>query len=366
MLWGKREDMVVYGTSPFNSEPPLSALAGSDVTPLDAFYTRNHGEIPIIGRAEWQLTVGGLVDRELTITFDELTTGYPTHRVVATLQCAGNRRSGFTAIREIPGEDPWRGGATSTADWHGVRLADVLRAAGVTEAEGLHVEFVGPDLADELSPPQPYGSSIPLSKALAPEVLLAWQMNGAPLPDVHGGPVRVVVPGYIGARSVKWVNSITVRDSPSDNYFQATVYHLLPADADPETTDPATGISLSSVALNSEILVPEDGATIPPGPLTITGYAYAGDHRRVVRVDVSLDDGRTWRQAHLQPQRSPWAWRLWSLDADVAAGPLHIAARAWDDTGALQPESAESLWNPKGYANNSWPVAQVTVDGRDA
>jgi sulfite oxidase len=362
MLWGKRDDMVVHGTSPFNSEPRLSALAENEITPVDTFYTRNHGAIPEISDTEWRLSVGGLVERELTMTFDELVTGYPTYTVVATLQCAGNRRSGFNEIREVTDEDPWRGGATSTAEWSGARLADVLRAAGASDADGLHVEFLGSDLADELSPPRPYGSSVPLSKALSSEVLLAWRMNGAALPDVHGGPVRVVVPGYIGARSVKWVNAVTIRDSPSDNYFQASVYRLLPADADPDTTDPATGIPLSSVTLNCEILVPDDGAVVPAGALTIRGYAYAGDDRDVARVDVSLDCGATWRQAQLSPQLSPWSWRLWSLDAEAAPpGRLDIVARAWDNTGALQSESAEALWNPKGYANNSWPRLRVTV-----
>lgn len=186
-------------------------------------------------------------------------------------------------------------------------------------------------------------------------------MNGEPLPEVHGGPVRVVVPGYIGARSVKWVTGITVQDKPSDNYFQAHAYHVLPADADPETTDPSAGISLSSIALNSEILVPEDGTSVSAGRQTVRGYAFAGDGRFIERVDVSLDAGRSWRQAELQPQRSPWSWRMWSCVADLAPGEVEIVARAWDSSGTMQPESAAKLWNPKGYANNAWPRARVTV-----
>ena len=218
-----------------------------------------------------------------------------------------------------------------------------------------------PDIAEDASPPQRYGSSIPLSKAMSSEVLLAWEMNGGPLPSLHGGPVRVVVPGYIGARSVKWISSVIVQDAPSDNYFQAQVYRLLPADADPDTADPSTGIPLSSVSLNSEILVPDDGDSIPAGRLTIRGYAFAGDDRGIARVDVSVDGGESWQQADLAPQRSPWSWRLWALDVDVDPGPLRITARAWDNTGGLQPESAEALWNPKGYANNSWAKVHATV-----
>jgi sulfite oxidase len=231
----------------------------------------------------------------------------------------------------------------------------------VRYADGLHVAFEAPDIAEDASPRQPYGSSVPLSKAVSSEVLLAWEMNGGPLPSLHGGPVRVVVPGYIGARSVKWISRVTVQDAPSDNYFQAQVYRLLPADADPGTADPSTGIPLSSAGLNSEILVPDDGDSIAAGRFTIRGYAFAGDDRGIARVDVSLDGGGTWQQADLAPQRSPWSWRLWSLDVEVAEGPLHIIARAWDNAGNLQPESAEALWNPKGYANNSWANVHATA-----
>ena len=353
--------MIVHDTEPFNSEPPRAALAEADITGVDTFYTRNHGEIPTIAERDWRLSVGGLVDGAQTITLDELTSRFAAHAVVATLQCAGNRRAGFNEIREIKGEDPWGAGATSTAEWRGARLADVLEAAGVRHDDGLHVAFEAPDVAEDASPRQPYGSSIPLLKALSPEVLLAWEMNGEPLPGLHGGPVRVVVPGYIGARSVKWVTAVSVQERPSDNYFQAQVYHLLPADADPGTSDPGTGIPLSSVGLNSEILAPDDGDSIAAGPFTIRGYAFAGDGRGIARVDVSTDGGESWRQADLAPQRSPWSWRFWSLDVDVAPGQLRITARAWDNTGALQPESAEALWNPKGYANNSWPKVHATV-----
>jgi sulfite oxidase len=360
-LWGKRDDMIVRGRLPYNAEPPPAVLAGSDITPIDAFYARNHGPFPDIAPRQWQLTVDGCVDRPLTLTYDQLTTDFEQHSVVATLACAGNRRAELLRLRPIPGKDPWAHGAISTAEWRGVRLADVLKAAGVHRDDGLNVAFEAPDVAQEARPVQRYGSSIPLSKAMSHEVLLAWQMNSEPLPRAHGGPVRVVVPGYIGARSVKWVTAITVQPDPSENYFQSLDYRILHPDADPDTARAGEGISLSSLALNCDILDPTDDDRVPRGRLTIRGYGIAGDGRSVERIDVSLDDGLTWRQADLQPALSTWSWRPWSLTVDVAPGPLRITARAWDDTAAVQPESPASLWNPRGYNNHAWARVALSV-----
>jgi sulfite oxidase len=174
-MWGKRSDTVVHGQSPFNAEPSRSALAGRGITPLDTFNSRNHGPIPAIAPQEWRLAVTGLVTHELTFTFDELTSRFIPCSVVATLQCAGNRRAGFTEVRKIPGEDPWGPCATSTAEWRGVRLRDVLDAAGAHTGEGLYVAFTAPDVSSLASPAQSYGSSIPLPKARSDEVLLAWE-----------------------------------------------------------------------------------------------------------------------------------------------------------------------------------------------
>lgn len=360
-LWGKRDDMIVRGRLPYNAEPPAAVLARSDITPIDAFYARNHGPIPDISPRQWRLRVDGCVDEPLTLTYDRLTTEFDRHSVVATLACAGNRRAEMLRVRPIPGKDPWAHGAISTARWGGVRLADVLAAARYHDDDGLHVAFEAPDSAEEARPVQCYGSSIPLSKALSGEVLLAFQMNSEPLPRAHGGPVRVVVPGYVGARSVKWVTGIRVQSGPSDNYFQAHDYRILPPETDADTVGPGEGIPLSSLALNCDILEPTDGDQVPAGELTIRGYGIAGDGRSVERVDVSVDNGLTWRQADLHPAPSKWSWRPWSLRVDVEPGPLCIAARAWDDTGALQPESVASLWNPRGYGNNAWAVVPVRV-----
>jgi sulfite oxidase len=354
--WGKREDMVVHGTDPYNAEPAPHALAGRHLTPVDTFYTRNHGPVPTLDPATWQLRIDGLVTTPLELSMAALEENFEQHTVTATLQCAGNRRVDLNEVRHVPGEDPWGPGATSTATWTGARLADVLRAAGL-QKHARHVCFSAPDRTEPATPSHTYGSSVEIQKALSDEVLLAWQMNGHALPAVHGAPVRVVVPGYIGARSVKWLDRVTASLRPSDNYFQETAYRLIPANGTP---GPGNGMSIGPVPLSCAILTPADSTTLPVGPTEVHGYAYAGD-RDIARVDLSLDDGATWIEADLDHQGGPWTWCLWRITLPLQEGTARISARAWDTAGATQPRSACEVWNPKGYLNTSWARVTVTV-----
>ncbi|SDX91918.1 sulfite oxidase [Modestobacter sp. DSM 44400] len=358
--WDKREDMLVHEQDPYNAEPPVSALAGHPVTAVDTFYSRNHGPVPDLDPTSWRLRVDGLVEHPVELSLADLQARFVERTLPVTLQCAGNRRAGLIAVRDIPGEDPWQGGATSTATWTGVALGDVLDAAGLLE-EAQHVCFQAPDVSHIPDPPEAYGASVPVGKATSPEVLLAWAMNGRALTPVHGAPVRLVVPGWIGARSVKWLQHVTASAESFPGHFQATAYRLLPPAADPGTADAAAGPSLGPVALNCEILAPGDGQTRPAGPVTVTGYAYAGEDRTVERVDVSADRGVTWVQARVDAPDGPWTWQHWRIDVDLPPGTTELTARAWDPTGALQPQQPEDLWNPKGYVNNSWARVRVTA-----
>ena len=353
--YGKRPDLIVHEEEPFNAEPGLAALAEGSLTPTDAFYVRGHGAVPEIAPDAWRLKIHGLVERELELSLDTLKKELREHEVTATLQCAGNRRAGLIAIRDIPGEAPWGPGATGTATWTGVSLPDVLALASPLGGAA-HVGFDGADLCPEAEPAQRFGGSIPLDKALRREVLLAWAMNGEPLPAVHGAPLRVVVPGYIGARSVKWLERIEVRSEPSFGYFQHVAYRLLPEDGTPA---PGAGVPLGLVALNADVLSPADGETVPAGPVEILGYAFAGGERHVARVDVSLDGGVSWSQAQLLEDLGRWAWRQWRIVLELAPGEHEIVVRAWDSSAATQPEDEAALWNPKGYVNNARPRVRV-------
>lgn len=356
----KHPAMIIRDPEPFNAEPPLGRLRQSFITPGELFFSRNHGSIPEVNSDGYRLVVGGLVDRTLEFSLEDLR-GLPREEVTAVLECAGNRRDGLMELAPIPGETPWGAGAISNASWAGVPLREVLLAAGVEE-EARHAAFVGLDEVEGEDGSFNYGGSIPLEKALAPEVLLAYEMNGEPLTPEHGFPLRIVAPGYYGARSVKWLSNITLQEGPSDNHFQAREYRLFPPDATAETADFSAGLMLGEMQVNAVICEPVDGAALEASTVSVRGYALAGGGRRVERVDVSSDGGKTWIQADLREGADePWAWSLWEASLDLGAGEHRIVARALDSSAATQPATTAEVWNFKGYANNSWHGIRVVA-----
>ena len=204
-----------------------------------------------------------------------------------------------------------------------------------------------------------FAGSIPLEKAERPEVLLAWEMNGAPLAPVHGAPLRAVVPGYIGARSVKWLTDVQLRAEPSDGYYQAVAYRLLRPEEEPGR---GVGVELGEIALNADVLAPADGSVVPAGEVVLRGYAFAGGERHVVRAEVSLD-GEHWLEAELLEDQGRWAWRRFRVRVELPPGEHTVLTRAWDSAAATQPEHPATVWNPKGYVNNSWGRTRITALG---
>ena len=343
--------LVVRSAEPLNAETPLEALVRDEVTPTELFFVRNHGAVPAVDATTYRLAVDGMVEAPLSLSLAELEALGETVSIPATLVCAGNRRAELDALRTIPRELPWDAGVIGHAVWRGVRLRDVLRAAGIGPGAA-YVAFCGLDETEAEGDRIAFGASIPLAKALAPEVLLAWEMNGDPLRPEHGFPLRLVVPGYIGARSVKWLREVTVQERPSSNYFQARGYRLFPTDADGGALDGGS-IELGEISITSAVCRLEEDS---PDTLLAEGYALAGGMRTVERVDVSADGGSTWRRATLLGRAEPGSWRLWRAEFEdaIVEGEPEIVVRAWDSSASTQPEAVSTVWNPRGYMNNAW------------
>jgi sulfite oxidase len=356
----KHPALRVRQSEPLNAGPPLDLLAETFVTPSERFFVRNHADPPAIDPASYRVTVEGMVRRPLSLGLADLRS-LPRRRLIATLQCAGNRRDELVPFGAIPGELPWGADAISTAEWTGTPLRAVLEAAGVTDGAA-HVAFQGLDTLVKHGEAISFGGSIPLAKALGDEVLLVAEMNDEPLPPIHGGPLRVVVPGHIGARSVKWLASITPQAAPSSNYFQAHAYKLFPPGITAETVDWKAGLMLGEMSLTAAICSPTAGARLGAGPVRISGYSMAGGARSIERVELTIDGGGTWQQARLGPAH-PWSWRLWDAEVTLPPGRHVIAARAWDSAANTQPEDIRSIWNFKGYMNNAWHRIEVEVAG---
>lgn len=355
----KHADFKVHSTSPYNAEPPLEHLRENFITPRELFYVRNHGAIPEMDTQSFRLQVNGMVERELELSLDTLVNDFPKRTVMATLQCAGNRRSELITIAPTPGETPWETGAIGNAFWSGVPLKEVLNAAGV-KLGAQYVAFAGADDVIRQDTNVGYGGSIPLDKALSGEVLLAYEMNGKPLEPVHGFPLRVLTPGYIGARSVKWLTEITLQAAPSKNYFQAHAYQLFPPQTTAETADWNAGLQLSELAVNCVITFPPDGAQIS-AETDARGYAISGGGRKIARVDFSTDGGNSWTTATITRGDQPWAWAFWEVKLRLTPGAHTIVARAFDTASNTQPEDARHIWNFKGYMNNAWHRVKVQV-----
>ncbi|KAI7843652.1 hypothetical protein COHA_002555, partial [Chlorella ohadii] len=298
--------LIVRSQKPMNSETPKELLAGSLLTPNDLFYVRNHLPVPHIKPEEYRLKIEGEGLRSMELTLHDLQTKFRRHSITATLQCTGNRRNDFNErARPVKGLE-WDGGSISTAVWTGVRLRDVLKAAGLEDddANVNHIQFEGYDVDMEKTC---YGASIEVEKAMDPhgDVLLAFEMNGAPLPADHGFPVRVVVPGVAGCRSVKWLAKIVASDEESHSFWQRRDYKAFSPSTDWDNVDWDAAPSIQNMPVTSHICEPARGAVVDDDEVTVKGYAWSGGGQGIIRVDVSADGGKTWHDAQLQkvPQK---------------------------------------------------------------
>lgn len=357
----KHQAMITHADYPYNTEPPMGLLRQNFTTPTGLFFVRNHGSMPNIDADRYRLSITGMTQQPLQFSLDDIRHNFSKRAVTATLQCAGNRRDELVEVAPILDELPWSAEAIGNAVWSGASLRDVLLEAGV-KPEAEHVAFNSLDEVELEEQKFGFGGSVPIEKALSEEVLLAYEMNGESLPVEHGAPLRVIVPGYIGARSVKWLASITLQEKPSANYYQAHAYKLFLPQVGKESVDWEEGLTLGELSVNSVICHPRNGEHVASGTVSVQGYAIAGGGRSVARVDLSTDGGKSWVTADPLEENEPWAWRFWERSVNIEPGQHELVARAWDSAANTQPGDIEQIWNFKGYMNNSWHRVRVFCD----
>lgn len=335
-----------------NHSMPLEALRYA-ITPIGLHYLLIHFDIPAVDAKAWQLTVGGHVRRALRLSLDDIKSR-PATTLAVTLECAGNGRA---LLSPRPMSQPWLCEGVGTAEWTGTQLGPILADAGALEG-ALHVVFTGLDRGIQGTVAQLYERSLPIAEANRDEVLLAYAVNGQPLPPQHGFPVRLLVPGWYGMAHVKWLQTITVLNRPFEGYQQVTAYHYRRSESDP-------GVPVSRM-LPRALMVPPgvpDFMTrtrfLEPGKVLIEGRAWSG-RAEVTKVEFSHDGANSWDTAILGGSRSPYAWRHWTYMWDAAvAGRYELCARATDAAGNVQPVSQD--WNVEGVQNNTIQRLEVIV-----
>lgn len=331
------KDFIRHGTT--NAETRFERLgeAGYE-TPNRLFYVRSHAPTPIIDETTWRLSISGSgIERPFSLTYEQLL-ALPPRTVTCFLECAGNGRVFYEELLKKKAKgDPWRLGAFGIAAWTGVSLADVLRSAGLKKS-AVDVMPSGLDSARVERP-------MPVERAMEGDVLIAYRMNGEPLPPDHGFPARLIVPGWVGVASVKWVGEIIISETPTHVKWNTEEYVFIGPDYAP--VPPARGLPLTTQVIKSGVFLPWPG-TLREGPQTISGHAWS-PFGKIAKVDVSLDGGKTFRSASLVGRNLERAGTRWELSFEARAGELTITSRATDAGGHTQPELAQQKWNEKGY-----------------
>ena len=348
-----KEKLLVRSVRPPDYEAPV-ALLDSWITPVEHFYVRSHLPLPPgLEAATWTLQVEGDINAPLSLTLDDLRK-MPSTTITAVLECAGNGRAFFDP--PVAGIQ-WGKGAIGNARWTGVRLSDVLKRAGL-KGSGRFVVMNGADRPLGTMPD--FVRQLPIEKAMHADTVLAYDMNGQPLPAAHGFPLRAIVPGWEGAYAVKWLTNLRVIDRESDSFWVATAYRyptkrVAPGAAvDPKDMAPLTGLVVKSL-----ITRPLDGATMGPGKIEVAGFAWAGE-TEISRVDVSLDHGATWQQARLVGDQAKYSWRRFEFSFEGTRPESYlIMSRATDASGRTQPISPP--WNPSGYLWNAPDSVRIEV-----
>jgi sulfite oxidase len=354
--------LKILAQRPFNAEAAMTSLK-SFITENKHFYVRHHLPVPLIDSKDYKLEIEIPGKKPIELSLDELKK-LPKTTVMVTLQCAGNRRKEMHEVRPVKGLQ-WQNGAISNANWTGVLLTDVLKHVGYKIDPSLDV-FPGDVEQVHFDGLDGYGASVPCSKAFNPrgDVVLAYEMNGETLPVDHGYPVRAVIGGHVAARSVKWVNKITLDKEESNSHWQQKDYRGFNPSKTLQTSDYETSTSIQELPVQSSIINTDfnekNGETI------LEGYAISGGGRSIVRVDVSIDGGKNWVDADLrkpeQAKDKTWAWTKWQLKVDTKGKrDLNVVCKAVDDSYNTQPDSFEGVYNARGVLSSAWQKINARV-----
>ena len=346
---GPSPSLITLSPSPKDLEMPIEAFI-DEITPVEHFFVRCHTMIPQIKLPEWKLEIAGLVDHPLTLTLKDLKK-LPRVELVSVLECAGNGRSFYQP--HVAGAQ-WRFGSVGNAHWTGVRLKDVLEKAGVKPV-ATQLLLDGSD--EPLLKMPKFQRSLEVGKAMHPDTLLAWEMNGKPLTADHGFPLRVIAPGWAGDSWIKWLTRIELLDHDFDGFWMKTAYrhpaqHVAPGTAiDPKDMIPVTDLNVKSVIAN-----PSEWAA--PGVITVQGVAWSNTSP-VAKVEISVDAGKRWSPANLTGKPIQYGFRRFTYTWTAAEGQYTLMSRATNEAGQSQPLEPE--WNPNGYLYNAAHPMPVTI-----
>jgi sulfite oxidase len=335
---------------PLDAETPLDLL-NTYITPNDLFFIRSHYTSTRVNPDTWTLTIDGSVSSPMHLTLADLLK-LPKVEATCVLQCAGNGRSLFKPT--MPGVQ-WRHGAVGNARWGGVRVKDVLERAGL-KGSARHLHTFGSDVPPRQVPP--FHRSLEIEKVMQ-DGIIAYEMNGEPLSHEHGAPARLIVPGWAGDHWMKWLRRISPSPAPPTGFYMDTAYRYPARAGNPgETLKPKEMKPITELFVKSTITSAPLEARVG-APVTVRGFAFSGTPD-IAKVELSEDDGRTWRPAKLDPRHDPYAWRLWSYSwTPVSAGVRQLMVRATDARGSVQPR--EPAWNQSGYLHNGWHSVTVEV-----
>lgn len=367
VIVGKQAGLIVHNVKEAEIETPLAMLREHAITPKELLFVRSNQEVPGTRTTKpadiegWTIEIGGLVETPAKISIDALRE-FESAEVEMVLQCSGNGRALFSKAAKVAGA-PWTQGAMGNVKFAGPRLKEVFDslnlnispAAAFLTAEGKDGP-AKPGAAD-------FEHSMPLADALS-RGILALEMNGEPIPAVHGGPVRLAMPGYYGTMSMKWLTRLRLEDRETFNHHQRRRYRtpLEPIKpGSPFEYDFSTSEANWRMKIKSVVFAPLDGETLKAGKTTVRGVAFNDGSVKIDAVVLSLDDGLTWRQAKLERPKSPYAWHPWTAELELKRGTHRILASAIDALGRTQPLDGAIGWNPAGYCWNGVQRVQINV-----